>query len=173
MCTQAGTLGKCAHKQARLYKIFNEYPWNSSHVSITNDKTHLYIDRRHCSDYDAHREWLISARVHKIAQWPNMCKCRNPETNIKVQCSAQKHDPLFAIVIFGASTTNSQTKNALNTIVWGCGLCLVVPGNEVMIRVKYCVSWALVGLLPKHKYSLFHFFVSASAQKNHNICETE
>ena len=40
-----------------------------------------------------------------------------PGTNIKVQCSAQKHDPLFAIVIFGASTTNSRTKNALNTIV--------------------------------------------------------
>ena len=28
----------------------------------------------------------------------------------------------------------------------GCGLCLVVPGNEVMIGVKYWVGWALVGL---------------------------
>ena len=42
-----------------------------------------------------------------------------------------------------------------------------------MIRVKYWVSWALVGLLPKHKYSLFHFIVLVSAQKIYNICETE
>ena len=27
-----------------------------------------------------------------------------PETNTKVQCSAQKHDPQFAIVMFYAST---------------------------------------------------------------------
>ena len=41
-----------------------------------------------------------------------------PGKNIKVQCSAQKHDPLFAIVMCGASTTSSRTKkNALNTIV--------------------------------------------------------
>ena len=27
-----------------------------------------------------------------------------PGTNIKVQCSAQKHDPLFAIAMFYAAT---------------------------------------------------------------------
>ena len=122
-------------------------------MSITDDKTHLSIDRRHCSDYGAHREWLISARVHKIAQWPNMCKCK---CRYNIYIAREKHKgtmlssktwPTLSNLIFAASTTSSRTKkNAVNTIVWGCGLCLVVPGNEIMIGVKYWVGWALVGL---------------------------
>ena len=150
-------------------------------MSITDDKTHLSIDRRHCSDYGAHREWLISARVHKIAQWPNMCRCK---CRYNIYIAREKHKgtmlssktwPTLSILIFAASTTSSRTKkNAVNTILWGCGLCLVVSGNEVMIGVKYWVGRALVGTAqPKHRYSLFHFISVNECPKNYNICDTE
>ena len=76
--------------------------------------------------------------------WPTICNCN-------VLC-------LY--------TTNSRTKNALNTIVWGCGLCLVVPVNEVMIGSKYRVGWPLVGLTAQAQIFPLPFYCVSECPKN-------